>query len=485
MAAAPHAVPGYDFDMDIYDNSLGARVERSDLRGKFSWYMIPLNISRITDAARTPESLPISVSDVFPNREVLRQEDRLQTLDIHYNPRKRGPYNYNDNLRDLLENRPEDTWGGMTATLPSGLDNLRQNNIEFLEFWVQPLLPDGRPPNPGDLEDYNGKIYIDLGRVSEDVIPNNVLNTEDGLVRAQERNRIRVDTEYGRSYIIQSGIDLTGQFTVDTQEREDVGLDGAHSTDGEYNEQVLFADWIERMQIQYADQPEKLERILSDPSNDNYFYFNDSRLNDLPLHERFHRMYGFLEGNSLTRGESRAITNRPDTEGLINPASVNREDSYFQFEIPFNPADTTSLHIGNSYIVDKVEGEHPTDRWYLVRIPLRDHARDVGNIEDLERVQHIRFWMSGYREPVTMRFATFELVGNQWREFEELALDGHASTIFEVSTINIEENSNRQPIPYRIPHGAIRSVQRGQQEHVLANEQSLIACVSRTCVRMR
>ena len=472
LAAAPHAVPGYDFDMDVEDNSTDARVARSDMRGKFSWYMIPVNISRITDAARTPESLPISVSDVFPNREVLRQEDRLQTLDIHYDPRKRGPYNYNPNLRDLLEIRPEDTWGGMTAVLPSGLDNLRQNNIEFLEFWVQPLLPDGAPPGSANPADYSGKIYIDLGLVSEDVIPNNILNTEDGLARAIDRDNVRLDG-VGRSRLISEVTNLTGQFSVETQEREDVGLDGVHSTDGDFTEQQLFADWLEMMELLYADQPDVLQQILSDPSNDRYYYFNDPLVSDRPLHERFHRMYGFLEGNSLTRGDSRAITNRPDTEGLVNPATVQTSNSYFQFEIPLNPADENSLQIGQSYIVDKVEGDQPTDRWYLVRIPLRDVARQVGAIEDLERVQHIRFWMSGYREPFTMRFATFELVGNQWREFEQLSLEGHPNTVFDISTINIEENSNRQPIPYRIPNGAIRSVQRGQQENILANEQSL------------
>ncbi len=474
IAAAPHAIPGYDSDMNTDDNSMGSRIARSDMRGKFSWYMIPLNVGRVTDAARTPESLPVSVSDVFPNREVLRQEDRLQTLDIHYNPRKRGPYNYNENLRDLLEGRPEDTWGGMTATLPSGQSDLRQNNVEFLEFWVQPLLPDGRTPSAGDLEDYDGKIYIDLGLVSEDVIPNNQLNTEDGLARAQDGNNINVGNA-GRSYVIPSDrINLTGQFSVETQEREDVGLDGAHSTDGEFNEQTLFADWLELMEVQYSDQPEMLQQIQEDPSNDRYYYFNHPAVSDLPLHERFHRMYGFLEGNSLSDGDSRSITNRPDTEGLENPARVNRDNSYFQYEIPMNPADTSSMQVGKNYIVDRVEGSDPTDRWYLVRVPLREIAREVGTIEDLERVQHIRFWMSGYREPMTMRFATFELVGNQWREFEEISRDGYQNTIFDVATVNIEENSNREPIPYRVPNGAIRATQRsGQQEQVLANEQSL------------
>ena len=43
-----------------------------------------------------------------------------------------------------------------------------------------------------------------------------------------------------------------------------------------------------------------------------------------------------------------------------------------------------------------------------------------------------------------------------------------------VSTINIEENASREPIPYRQPEGSIRAVNRGAQVQSLANEQSLV-----------
>ena len=55
-----------------------------------------------------------------------------------------------------------------------------QNNIEFLEFWVQAILPGGQDPT-GEEAFYDGKIYLDLGIISEDIIPNVRLNTEDGL----------------------------------------------------------------------------------------------------------------------------------------------------------------------------------------------------------------------------------------------------------------------------------------------------------------
>lgn len=473
LAAAPHAVPGYDVNPNQPDQSLASRIARSDLRSKYSWYTVPISLGRITGASRTVESLPISVTDVFPDRDVLRQDNILQTLDVWYDPTMRGPYNYNLDLRNLLENTPERTWGGMTTVIPSGLDDLTQNNIEFLEFWVMAILPDGKEPTLQDVFDYDGKILFDLGVISEDVIPNNLNNSEDGI--AERSGNLKPD-QNGRSYVYNNIPDLDGQFTQESIRLEDAGLDGALNSGGidGTGEDVLFANFLQAMAVQYADQPGLLSRIQADPSNDDYLYFDSSALADAPLHKRFHRMYAYTEGNALSGNETRAITNRPDTEGLINGAVVNLENTYFQYEVPFNPADTTSLRIGQGYIIDKVDGGRQYNTWYQVRVPLRDFARAVGGIENLQRVSHLRMWMTGYRQPFTLRFATMELVGNQWRKDENLSVIQSPSTIFEVSTINIEENANRRPIPYRIPTGAIRSIQRGQQQEVLANEQSLV-----------
>ncbi len=474
LAASPYAIPGYDFDMNAQNvsDSDQDRAARNDLRAKFSWYTIPISLGRITDAARTPESLPVLVNDVFPDRDVLTQDNILQTLDVYFNPRQRGPYNYNMNLRQVLEDRPQDTWGGFTTTIPSGLDDLTQNNVEFLEFWVQPLLPNGRAPTAADIADYAGQIYIDLGIISEDVIPNNVINTEDGI--AERSGNLRPD-QLRRSYTLRTFPEFDGQFSAETIALEDVGLDGAKNTGGfeGTGEDVLFADFLDAMRIAFADDPETLEKILRDPSNDDFRYFDSPEARELPLHERFHRMYGFTEGNATTTGGQRAVTNRPDSEGLLNPANVNTQNSFYQFRVDFNPADTTSLRIGQNYVIDKVEGANPWNNWYQIQIPLRDFIRQVGSIENLQRVTHLRLWMTGYSEPLTLRFATLELVGNQWRKAEEVGNQGNTNTVFEVSTINIEENSNRRPVPYRIPEGAIRSVNRGQQQEVLANEQSL------------
>ena len=497
LAAAPAAVPGLDLDASIYESTVDSvfrpsqstefRIARSDLRSQFSWYSIPLNIGNIAGGSSvTPESRRVQVSEVFPERQVQNQQQQnLNTLDIYYNPNERGPYNYNPQLRSLLEQQPEQTWGGMTATLPSGLQDLNQNNVEFVEFWVQSLLPDAREPNAQDIVDYDGKIYLELGVVSEDIIPNSRANSEDGLL---DQQRISEDRQ-GRSYLADGSIIPDGEFSNENRDLEDVGLDGApnegglENSDGiEQNEQTLFADFLNRMRDQYADQPARLNEILGDPSNDDYFFFGQNVLDGEPLHERFHRMYGYHDGNTPQgAGDKRAITNQPDTEGLITPSAIQNSNSYYQYEIDWNPADLDNLRIGaeGTYIVDQVrpESRNQLRRWYQVRIPLEEFTRRFGDIDNFQNISYIRLWMSGYRKPFTLRFATFELVGNQWREAEEVnASDNELpdpNVQFRISTVNIEENSTRRPVPYREPTGAIRAVNRAQQVQTLANEQSI------------
>lgn len=489
IAAAPAAVPGYVPDDIFFEPdpplspsiTLNEKIARADLRSQFSWYSVPRNVEDILGGVeRTPETQPVEVTDVFPNRDVLSEENIITTLDVRYNPTERGQYNYNDDLRSLLEQQPERTWGGMVTTLPSGQEDLTQNNIEFLEFWVQPILPGGRQPNAQDMQEYNGAIYIDIGVVSEDVVPNFKTNSEDGLARRPDDLEIDNLVAEPRSYIPNPPPSPEGQFSNDTRELEDVGLDGAPNREGidNQNEQVLFNDFINGARSTYGTGSEEFRQIQNDPSNDDYVFYGEDQLSGLPLHERFYRLFGYTDGNTPanTGGDTQALTNRPDTEGLITPSIVQQNNSYFQYEINLNPADFTSLEPGTpgTFIVDQIPGERQQDRWYQVRIPLNDFIRRVGDIQNFQNVSYIRVWMSGYEQPFTLRFATFELVGSQWRDAENVNAEQDTPPDFDISSINIEENSRRRPIPYRQPAGAIRATNRSQQRQTIANEQSIV-----------
>ncbi|PWN07008.1 cell surface protein SprA [Rhodohalobacter mucosus] len=489
LAAAPAAVPGYPADAGFFEeedfpgqpiSNQQSRIERSDLRSTFSWYTIPRNISNILGGVEfTPESEPVRVTDVFPGRETQNpQEEIINTLDVYYDPGQRGQYNYNQDLQQLLEVEPERTWGGMTAVIPSGQEDFTQNNIEFLEFWVQPVLPGGQLPAASSIEDYDGRMYIDIGLITEDVVPNSKLNTEDGLALNPD-NLILDNTANPRSALPANPPPPEGQFSNENRELEDVGYDGMPNANGANNleERTVFEDFVEQMRVQWGEISSVFQQIQEDPSNDDYAFYGESQLDGLPLHERFHRMLGYADGNTpLDQSERRASTNRPDTEGLVNPSTVSLTNAYFQYEVALNPADETQLQIGapGSYIVDRVPGSRQQDRWYLVRIPLEEFERQVGDISDFQNITYMRMWLSGYERPFTMRFASLEFVGSQWRQDEQInnTLDPNAD--IRISTINIEENSNRRPIPYRQPAGGIRAQNRGSQLQSLQNEQSIV-----------
>ncbi len=489
LAAAPAAVPGYEPDAAFFEENdfpgqpvanQQSRIERSDLRSKFSWYTIPRNISTILGGVDfTPESTPVRVTDVFPGRETQNpQEEIISTLDVFYNPSRRGPYNYNRDLRRLLEQENERTWGGMTAVIPSGQEDFTQNNIEFLEFWVQPVLPGGRMPTGASLEDYDGKIYIDIGLISEDVIPNSKLNSEDGLALNPE-TLILDNTSNPRSALPANPPPPEGQFSNVNRELEDVGLDGLPSSGGfnGLDEQTIFADFIDDMRSQYGANSPEFQRIQEDPSNDQYIFYGESQVQNRPLHERFHRLLGYTEGNTpLDQTDRRAITNRPDTEGLVNPSSVALTNAYYQYEVDLNPADEVGLEIGRpgTFIVDRVPGSRQQDRWYQVRIPVSEFKRRIGDINDFQNITYIRIWLTGYKQPFTLRFASLEFVGSQWRQDESINQSNDPNAELRISTINIEENSNRRPIPYRQPSGGIRAQNRGSQLRSLQNEQSIV-----------
>lgn len=489
LASAPAAIPGYAPDEMFFEgggvvtpiNSINAKRDRADRRGKFSWYSIPRNVSSIIgNVSYTPESKVVLTKDVFPGRETNNvQEEVITTLDVYYDPTRRGPYNYNMNLRQQLEEFPDQNWGGMTAVLPSGQEDLTQNNIEFLEFWVQPILPNGDDPAPADIADYNGKIYIDLGIISEDIIPNFQMNTEDGL--ATNLNSLIVDNANNpRSYVPSIQNAPQGQFSNENRRYEDVGLDGVPSANGYDDEKVetsLFRDFLEQMRLAYGEDSEEYLSIYADPSNDDYVYYGESKVQHLPLQERFYRLYGYHEGNTpVAGGEKRASTTRPDSEGLVSRSNVEQNNAYFQYEIDLNPADFNSLSIGSpgTHIIDKVPGSRQEDRWHLIRIPLEQFTRKIGDIESFQNITYIRVWMSGYKKPFTLRFATFEFIGSQWRKVDDIPETELSTADFRVSTINIEENANRAPIPYRQPIGSIRALNRGVQVNSLANEQSLV-----------
>ena len=56
---------------------------------------------------------------------------------------------------------------------------------------------------------------------------------------------------------------------------------------------------------------------------------------------------------------------------------------------------------------------------------------------------------------------------------QEVEPDDPSSTSFAISAVNIEENGNREPVPYVTPPGIIREIDVGTANQRRLNEQSL------------
>jgi len=142
------ALPQMTPDMPAsYPNFVDAQM---NYKSKLYWYNI------------TPSN--VTVKDIYGNRKTAApDQNQIQTLDIAYDPTSPGAYNWTPTLSDPTKN-----WAGIMTVLSSTANNLVDENIEFIEFYLK---IDQAPPNL--------KLNIDLGQISEDVIPNGQLDTED------------------------------------------------------------------------------------------------------------------------------------------------------------------------------------------------------------------------------------------------------------------------------------------------------------------
>ena len=89
--------------------------------------------------------------------------------------------------------------------------------------------------------------------------------------------------------------------------------------------------------------------------------------------------------------------------------------------------------------------------------------------------------MTDFDQSVTLRMNAIDLVRNQWRRYQlPLCLGDKidADFQFDVNDVNIEENSQRFPIPYVVPAGIQRENTIGTYPNLLQNEQSISLSVT-------
>ena len=144
-------------------------------RARMSWYWIDPEMVRGT--SNTPSYMvrdratfledhrvrEVRYKELFPlKEEPIGTSEYLQTLNLNFFPKERGPYNYTldiDSKGDLL--RPKSRWGGIMRSLP--VTDFETANYDYIEFWVMDPFVDKSKPEGGDL-------YMNLGSISEDIL---------------------------------------------------------------------------------------------------------------------------------------------------------------------------------------------------------------------------------------------------------------------------------------------------------------------------
>lgn len=231
-----------------------SRQQRMTFKAKSIWFTV------------TPSD--VVVDSIYGGRkQVARSDQQITVLDYVFLPDTPGTYNGVPDLQQKQNN-----WGGMQRLLSSTANNLVEQNIEYVEFWMQiKNAPAGATLN------------LDLGVISEDVIPNNQLDTED-------KN-------------LNDAID----------EGEDTGIDGRFDD----AERTFYPS------------------TKSDPAGDNFTFSGEV----LSVFDYFN--INGTQGNAVLTD----VGLLPDTEDLNRNGTVDLANNYYRYTIPLTTDTSTNPFI--------------------------------------------------------------------------------------------------------------------------------------------
>ena len=466
-------------------------------RAKLAWYIIdPLfyNNNSYTPAHLTRDDLSLPYSravyepELFPykERESTAQSTNIPVFNLAFYPSERGPYNYDINGSEGLSRGvnedgtlrdPQTRWGGIMRKMDN--TDFESSNYEYIEFWMM----DPFIENPNHT---GGKLYFNLGDISEDILKDGKKFFENGLpVDGSD-----ADVEYtvwGRVPTTQMIVNAFDN-NPSSRQYQDVGYDGLSSD----QERIFHSNYLERLANTFGIQSPAYQNAYDDPSSDNYHYFRGSDYDaaTLSITERYH-YYNNAEGNSPTDEQSpesypTSASSLPNVEDVNNDNTLSDEEKYYQYVIDLTP---DKMVVGQNYINDVYEatpealpnGTSPKTKWYQFRIPIKDPDKVVGAIQGFNSIRFMRVFMRDFSEPIICRLATFELVRADWRTYthpiyeegDYVSATGDDNTSFHVGTISYEENANRTPIPYVLPPGIEREQGYGGTQVYLTNEQAL------------
>lgn len=472
-------------------------IEYGKRRALFNWYTIDNSVFN-RDSRQTPTHIradkdlqsnhltrEVMEQELFPNRDaILGQSSSLSVLNISYYPLERGPYNLDLNLDPITGNllNPEKRWGGMMRKIETS--DFENANIEYVEFWLMdPFVYDTLSQHKG------GDLYLNLGDVSEDILKDGKKFFENGM--PIDGNATATDsTVWGRVPRIQSTV-LAFDGDLASLQFQDVGYNGLRTED-EFRFGA-YRDYVE--QLRTILSPTTIEAMeadpfspLNDPAGDNYHHYRGSDYDqeERSILERY-KHYNGPEGNSPAsdlseENYSTSATTVPNAEDINQDNTLNEYEKYYQYRISLRHED---MVVGRNNIVDKIEtnvtlanGQSSTVSWYQFKVPIRAYEKRVGSIRDFKSIRFMRLFLTDFEQEIHLRFGTLELVRGEWRGYNkplyDVANPPVSDATVDVTSVNIEENDNKEPVNYILPPGVSRQTDPSQPQLTQQNEQSML-----------
>ncbi|MCF7741024.1 MAG: cell surface protein SprA, partial [Candidatus Marinimicrobia bacterium] len=323
--------------------------------------------------------------EIWPNKETSTQagNNRTDIMVLDFDPEWARAVGVN-----ASDATKRDVWGGTSYYLRASERD--QSRTKFIDIWVK-----------GD----KGKLHIDLGKVSEDQIPNNELNTED---------------------IPEAGF-MYGNNILEND--EDTGLDGVFDEDEKV---VVYDSEGNPDTLGYGDERLRdYKRDPEDPHSDNWYWQNQS--ND---YSQINGTEGNGTGTPIDAGGK-----YPDSENMNENKNIDLDNDYVTVDIDLE--DDNSIY---------TEGANEKG-WKLYRVPLKDFqpAKENSNFT-WENVEAMRLWMNDVVDQTQTWIAKIEMVGNDWLErgiavAEDSAYVNNEQTLetYSIKVLNTEENPSYTP----------------------------------------
>lgn len=495
LASVPRNAPGPNGEILFSEADLTNDLRNGYNRARLAWYRIDntfyANGTTTPQVFKSNASLlrdnfvrQVLQSEIFPNRSTNNNIDNnLYPFDLAFYPKERGPYNYEAQTSpsgysaginpDGTLKDPASRWGGIMRSLDN--TDLQANNTEYIEFWL--MNPFSKSPTST-----GGQLYINLGNVSEDIMRDSRQQFENGL----SDNPDDVDSTTWGNVSRNKPLVLAFDNEPSKRPQQDKGLDGMSSAQENERFSSTFLTNIDAIIPPGTDANQKLK---IDPSSDDYkFYLDESLDNEGSILQRY-KHFNNTENNSPIlsgNGATNAGTSVPDAEDLNKDFTLNESEDYFQYRVDLSP----SMNESNSkYIISHIDvpasgnNNNEATTWYQFRIPINEYDNKVGNIPDFKSIQFMRMFLNGFEDSVILRFATLEMVRNQWRTYnlpidnggENSPVDPNNLTTFSVTSVSVEENGSKTPVNYIMPPGIQRTQAISSQtnQYVAQNEKAM------------